>query len=182
MRLPSIFAFSIVCLFCAMQAHTAPAQTHTTTTRVRVYVALADACPICQKYAPTLTALHEKYRSHADFIGIFPDPYTTQSEVETFAKQYQCGFALQRDSTQVLTKKLGLRITPEVVVLAHDGSVLYKGRIDNAFPKLGVRRNNVTEHSLADALEAITRKKNVKVAQTQAVGCMIELYSQTARK
>jgi thiol-disulfide isomerase/thioredoxin len=152
------------------------------TQRVRVYVALADACPICQKYAPTLKALNEKYRKHADFIGIFPDPYTTQAEINTFAKQYPCGFAMQRDSSQNLARKLGLRITPEVAVVAGDGKILYKGRIDNAFPRLGARRSIITEHSLADALEAIVQKKAVKVAQTQAVGCMIELYSQTASK
>jgi uncharacterized protein YllA (UPF0747 family) len=102
--------------------------------------------------------------------------------VETFTKQYPCGFAMERDSTQVLVKKLGLRITPEVAVVASDGRILYKGRIDNAFPRLGVRRSIVTEHSLADALEAIVQKKAVKDVQTQAVGCIIEVYSQTARK
>jgi thiol-disulfide isomerase/thioredoxin len=149
---------------------------------VTVYVFLADACPICQTYAPTLKALSEKYAASAVFVGIFPDPFTTDSDVRTFADAYPCGFPLWRDSLQTLTRQLQARITPEVVVVSARGTTLYRGRIDNQFPGLGKRRTIVTEHDLDDALGAIAKGHRVKTAQTQAVGCWVERIEATARK
>ncbi|MFY8001553.1 MAG: redoxin domain-containing protein [Candidatus Kapaibacteriota bacterium] len=142
---------------------------------VRVVVFLADGCPICQKYAPTLRRLHEKYRmANVEFIGIFPDTFTTDAEVEAFAKQYPCGFPMKRDSAQTLAKILKARTTPEVFVFSSKGQIVYRGRIDNEFPTLGARRSVITENNLDDTLFAITHQKAVRIKKTSAVGCLIE--------
>jgi thiol-disulfide isomerase/thioredoxin len=151
-------------------------------TSVFVYIFLADGCPICQQYAPKLKALCAKYAATATFVGVFPDPFTTDDEVRTFASKFPCGFAMQRDSAQQLTRRLKARITPEVVIVSAQMSaqptetVLYRGRIDNQFPDLGKRRSVVTEHDVDDALAAIAQGRRAKIHQTQAVGCTIERF------
>jgi thiol-disulfide isomerase/thioredoxin len=168
-----IVALALVCALLFSPAATSlNASIHA---RWRVVVFLSDTCPICQKYTPTLRALHEQYRSAgAEFVGIFPDPFTTNADIATFQDQYPCGFALQRDSARTLAKRLEARTTPEVFVLSEQGAVLYRGRIDNEFPSLGVRRTVVTERNLDDALRAITRGSSPRTKQTRAVGCAIE--------
>ena len=83
-------------------------------------------------------------------------------------------FALKRDSAQSAALRLKAQITPEAFVLSEQGSILYRGRIDNEFPALGARRSIVTERDLDNALAALVRGKSPKTKQTSPVGCMIE--------
>ena len=62
----------------------------------------------------------------------------------------------------------------EAVVIDPKGVVLYQGRIDNRYFGLGVRWGSVTEFYLRDALDATLGGKRPTVAQTEAVGCLIE--------
>jgi hypothetical protein len=65
-------------------------------------------------------------------------------------------------------------VTPEVVVFDETaGRVLYQGRIDNLFERVGKRRRVVTLHELKDALDAIRNNIPVPVARTTAVGCLL---------
>lgn len=141
-----------------------------------VLVFLAESCPICQQYAPVLRELYQRYTPQKfDFLGIFPDTETLPEEIEKFTREYKLPFPTRLDSAQQLVSLVKATITPEVVVLSPQGTVLYQGRIDNMFVGWGKKRTLITEHDLADALEALANKKPVARTKAAAVGCFIEV-------
>ena len=144
--------------------------------RATVYVFLADTCPISQGITPELRELYFRYaRQGVGFGGVFPDPATSAAAVAAFAQTYRLPFVCSRDGGHRLTRRLGARVTPEAVVLAADGrTVLYRGRIDDGFVRLGQRRTLIQHHDLAAALAAIVAGQPVAVAKTEPVGCFIE--------
>ena len=79
------------------------------------------------------------------------------------------GTADRRD----LVKATGAAITPTAVVVRPDGSIAYRGRIDNSFAAVGIQRRVVTEHDLRDALDEVLAGQPVKNPEEPAVGCYI---------
>lgn len=140
-----------------------------------VYVFLAETCPISQQATLALRNLYAAYAPHGvQFVGLFPDQQTSPADIAAFARTYKVPFPLKMDSQKQLTQRFQARITPEVVVAAADGrTVLYQGRIDNSYVRLGQRRTVTTQQELRDALAAITAGKPVANARTEAVGCFI---------
>lgn len=142
--------------------------------KATVYVFLADTCPICQTSTLALRKLHATYAPQGvAFVGIFPDAQTRPADIILFQRQYQVPFPLRQDEGQLLTRRLHARITPEAVVLAPDGRLLYQGRIDDSYVALGKRRTVVVHHELQDALAAVVSGQPVAVPRTEAVGCFI---------
>lgn len=149
-------------------------QTKIVAHKATVFVFLSETCPICQSYTLPLKELWKKYQDKGiRFVGVFPNHYVTQKDIEEFKKTYQIPFALQSDSMAVFTKKFNAGITPEVFVENDSGQLVYSGRIDDSFYAVGKRRKVVTTHELADALADIESGKAVRVSKTQAVGCII---------
>jgi peroxiredoxin len=140
-----------------------------------VYVFLAESCPISQQATLALRNLYAAYAPRGvQFVGLFPDQQTSAADIATFGHTYEVPFPLKVDSKKQLTRRFQARITPEVVVTAADGhTVLYQGRIDNSYVRLGQRRTVITQQELRDALAAITAGKPVPKARTEAVGCFI---------
>jgi hypothetical protein len=144
--------------------------------KATVYVFLADTCPISQAATLPLRELHGRYASQGiRFVGVFPAKETTPAALAGFAKTYQVPFPLQADPGRQLTRRLHARITPEAVVVAANGrTILYQGRLDDSYARLGQRRTVVSHHELADALAAVAGGRPVAVPRTEAVGCFIE--------
>jgi hypothetical protein len=144
--------------------------------RATVYVFLAETCPISQAATLPLRELHGRYGAQGvRFVGVFPARETNPAGLAAFAKTYQLTFPLQGDAGHQLTKKLHARVTPEAVVVAADGrTVLYQGRLDDAYAGLGQHRTVTRQHELADALAAVAAGRPVAVPRTEPVGCFIE--------
>ena len=144
--------------------------------KATVYVFLADTCPISQAATLPLRELHGRYAAQGvTFIGVFPAPETDLTARAAFGQMYQVPFALLPDPGHALTRRWRATVTPEAVVVAADGrTVLYQGRLDDAYARLGQRRTVVQHHELADALAAVVAGRPVAVPHTEPVGCFIE--------
>ncbi|MDQ2792988.1 MAG: redoxin family protein [Bacteroidota bacterium] len=144
--------------------------------RATVYVFLAETCPISQAATLPLRELHARYGARGvRFVGVFPARETTPAGLAAFAKTYQLAFSLQADAGHQLTRRLHARVTPEAVVVAADGrTVLYQGRLDDAYAGLGQHRAVTNHHELAEALAAVAAGQPVAVPRTEPVGCFIE--------
>jgi hypothetical protein len=70
-------------------------------------------------------------------------------------------------------RKLTATVTPEVFLIRND-SVMYHGRIDDSFVRVGKRRAHVKNRELRNALEAILQGQQPEVSHVPAVGCIIE--------
>ena len=144
--------------------------------RATVYVFLAETCPISQAATLPLRELHARYGGQGvRFVGVFPARETTPAGLAAFAKTYQLTFPLQPDAGHQLTRQLHARVTPEAVVVAADGrTILYQGRLDDAYAGLGQHRAITRHHELAEALAAVVAGQPVAVPRTGPVGCFIE--------
>ena len=143
---------------------------------ITVYIFLLESCQICQNQTAELNDIHQKYAtSGIEFIGIFPNnEFSTQDGIDSFQTKYKLDFPLKFDPNQLIASQYQATITPEVVVVRNtDQTILYRGKIDNSYERVGIRRSVITEFYLKDALNQILENKEITVPQTIAVGCFI---------
>lgn len=138
---------------------------------------LLEDCKICQYYTPIMRQLHETYKSdHITFIGYFPNRFSSENDIKIFKEKYNIPFDLKKEFFQTKTQKYKVTVTPEVVVINEtNGDVIYQGRIDNSYQKLGKRRRVITQHDLKDVLESLSNHDYRVVQKTKAIGCLITL-------
>ena len=109
-----------------------------------------------------------------DFYLVHVDPEVTVERARTHAEDFSLPCTILMDPTQELVKTVGVTVTPEAVVIANDGAIAYRGRIDNWYGDLGSKRPlGATRHELRDALSALLDGEPVPQARTEAVGCYI---------
>lgn len=144
---------------------------------VIVYVFMLEDCPITQYYIPKLKTLFDNYHPYnIDFIGLFPNKYSKPEKIDSFKHNYQIPFPLKTDYFQKKVQQFKATVTPEVIVYNKTcDEVLYQGRIDNAYSRVGRPRYKISQDELADALESIVRGESIKKKKTEAIGCYISL-------
>jgi peroxiredoxin len=143
--------------------------------KASIILFLSPDCPMCQNYTLTIKQMEEQYeKAGIHFYGIFPGTWYSVEEIIRFKKEYQLNINMLLDKDKQLTHLLKATITPEAVVINHDGKILYQGRIDNWMYTAGKKRLVITKHELKDALEAIVNNRTISVSKTDPVGCLIE--------
>ncbi len=145
------------------------------TDQITVYVFLHEACLISQYYTLPLRQLHEEYASeNLSFVGLFPNASSQVEKIQEFKATYKIPFALQLDEGQAKTEAFGATITPEVVVYNEtQGQILYQGRIDDAYARVGQRKRITHTAELKDVLAAISNGQVIQTQNAPAVGCFI---------
>jgi hypothetical protein len=104
---------------------------------------LAPDCPISNSYAPEINAI---VRDNGDkplrFHVVYVDPDLTAEAARKHADSFgfRCPVLLDREHR--LAAATGVTITPEVAVVMADGLVVYRGRIDDSYPRIGVKRRS----------------------------------------
>lgn len=143
--------------------------------RFSVYFFLLEDCKISQAYTPILKQLFSNYSNDSiRFYGLFPNPISSETGAEAFKQKYKLPFPCTTAQANATARRLRIEVTPEVVVLENGTQqVLYQGRIDNLFERVGKRRKVVTVRELEDALKAIRQNREPLIKRTQAVGCIL---------
>ncbi len=143
--------------------------------RISIYVFLHENCIISQFYTLPLKELHTTFASEQiQFIGLFPNHSSQPKSIQQFKEKYQIPFELKTDHTRQITNSLNATVTPEVVIYNESqNQILYQGRIDNSYARVGKKRQITTSSELKDALEAIVSDTPILTPKTQAVGCFI---------
>ena len=133
---------------------------------------LQPDCPVSNAYAPEIKRICADYepKKIAAFV-VHADPDVSIEHAKRHAKEYGLACPVLRDPTHVLVKRTGVTIAPEVAVLAPDGKILYRGRIDDLYVDYGKRRAEPTQRDLRNALEAVLQGKAVPAPTTKAIGC-----------
>jgi hypothetical protein len=134
-------------------------------------------CPIANAYAPEIARLVKEFEPKGvTFVIAYPRPDLKPDAARRHALEFKFPCPAVLDSDLALTKRLGATITPEAVVLSPTGEVLYRGRIDDRYPKVGGKRREVpTSLDLRDALAAALAGKPTPRPWPPAVGCDIDL-------
>lgn len=144
---------------------------------ITVYVFLAEECIIGQYYTPLLRQLAGDYARHRiTFVGLFPNFNSKPKKMAAFKKKYKIPFELKTDYFKTKTKKFGATVTPEVVVFNETKeAIIYKGRIDDAYARIGKRKRRATTSELKDVLNAIANDQPLPFEKTEAIGCFINM-------
>ncbi len=159
----SLFVFS--CCFCFSQ-----------TKKINVYTFIAEECPISIYMCKDLKTISAAYSDKANFYLVFPLQTSTAKTATKFkAKNKLAEFNIIVDNQQTLTKKLGASITPEVVITDSANTILYKGRINDAYLEPGKRRHIYNNNDLSNALLLLSNGKQVPTPWKPAIGCYITI-------
>ena len=142
--------------------------------RATVLLFIAHDCPIANGYAPEIQRIAAAYAPRGlAFDLVYVDPGFSAAQARAHEAAYGYHLPALRDTAHILIRMTGAVVTPEAAVLAPDGRLLYRGRIDNKYPALGVQRTVITRHDLCAALDAILSARPVAAKMTQAIGCSI---------
>lgn len=140
--------------------------------RVVVLVFLGAECPLSNQYAPDLQEMLKDWSKRGVVLeGVYSDPDATAESATAHAKEYGLTFPLLLDPEQTVARSLGIRVTPEAVVLSPDGDILYRGRIDDRYTADGIREDGPQVHDLKAAVEAVLSGKTPPNAEVRAFGC-----------
>jgi hypothetical protein len=132
---------------------------------------LEPDCPVANGYAPEMRRLAARYAPQGiAFYGVHSRPGVSAALAARHAAEFGLGFPILLDPAQVVAAEAGVRRTPEAVLLAPDGQVLYGGQIDASLePDAPPRRPRPGD--LETALTAVARGEMPVVTETRAYGC-----------
>ena len=140
-----------------------------------VLIFVAHDCPISNAYAPEINRICALYTAkQIAFYIVYPEAGFSPAQARRHAREYGYQCPLLPDAGHRIVKKTRVTVTPEVAVLAPQGKVLFRGRIDDRFAVLGKPRLQATHHDLRLALDAISAHKPIGTPRTTATGCDIE--------
>ena len=137
---------------------------------------IASDCPISNVYAPEIVRICTAYQSRGISCRLaYEDAKLDASSLRKHLIEYKLqGVQSTWDRDRTLADDAGVTITPTAVVRDVRGNVRYRGRIDNLYINIGRTRQQVTNHDLTDALDAVLAGRPVREAITEALGCYIE--------
>lgn len=139
-----------------------------------VLLFLGIDCPISNRYAPLLERMRATYDGRGvRFVAVFSGPGLNGSAVRHHLDEYSLHLPALLDRNALLASQTGAKVTPEAVVLAPNGQVLYRGRIDDQYVAWGKTRLQPTVQDLRDALDQTLAGQPVAHPVTKALGCSI---------
>lgn len=143
--------------------------------KANVFIFISPECPLCENYTKTIKTLQQKYKSQeVAWHSIVAGSYYPMEQIDSFLQVYQFKIPVLLDVQYEMASYFKASVTPEVFVVDENNQIAYSGKIDNWMYKLGIKRPNITEHYLDDALDSILNGKEITIKKTEAVGCIIE--------
>ncbi len=137
---------------------------------------VTNDCPVSNYYAHEIRRICDGYAERG--VGcalVYTDPAMTDEQAKKHAQDYGHGaYPKIVDRTHALVKAAGATINPTAVLVRPDGSIAYRGRIDNSFAAIGIQRRVVTEHDVRDALDEVIAGRAVSRPEEPAIGCYIQ--------
>lgn len=135
---------------------------------------VGSECPISNSYAPELNRLDKEFRDKGvSLYLVYSDPSEKRASALAHWKSFHLAMPGILDPRQELMKKAGASRTPEAAIFDSGGNLVYRGRIDDRWPKLGVARTKAQKRDVHDVLEAVLKGRKGRFAFTEAVGCYI---------
>lgn len=146
--------------------------------RATVWVFIVHDCPICNGYAPLLGRLAAEYGPRGvRWRAVYAEPGLSVADLRTHARAYGLPGPLFADSGLNLARDCGITVTPEIAVFNSASQLVYRGRIDDLYPRIGQQRPRANTQDLRDALDQVIAGQAVAEPRTAAVGCALETPS-----
>jgi thiol-disulfide isomerase/thioredoxin len=143
--------------------------------RAFVFMATNTTCPLVRKYLPKLKQLQAAFADQdVLFVALNVGATDTIREMASQAIEFDLPVYFVKDADGSCVKRLGLRKTPEVVVLDRDHTLRYRGRIDDQL-RIGGTKPQASREDLKAALTELLSDQPIQVTQTEVDGCLIEV-------
>jgi hypothetical protein len=142
--------------------------------RATVFVFIHPDCPVSNRYAPELNRLHKEYDARGiRLFAVYPGREDDEATIRTHYKEFGLQLTALRDPDFRLADRAGATMTPEAAVFVKN-TLVYRGRIDDRAPRLGVWRPHANVRDLVNVLQRVDAGDIPAFASTQAVGCYIK--------
>ncbi len=144
-----------------------------------VVVFMCNHCPYVKAYLDRLMAIQRDYQDRGvTLIGINANdeqkyPEDSFEKMKVYAKDWNLNFPYLRDRTQDVAQAFGAICTPEPFVVDKQGSLRYRGQIDDNYRDA----NAVTSQDLRDALEQVLKGEPITKPMEPAIGCSVKWLS-----
>jgi thiol-disulfide isomerase/thioredoxin len=142
---------------------------------VSVVIFTCNQCPYAKAFEPRIIELARQYQAKGVvFYAIDPNDeaqYSVESLAEMKARAAANGypFPYLKDGDSAIAHAYGARVTPHVYVIDGDGTLRYRGYVDDS-AKPEERRTT----GLSNALDDLLAGKSVANQTTRAFGCTIK--------
>jgi thiol-disulfide isomerase/thioredoxin len=141
--------------------------------KAKVFVFTNTTCPLVKKYMPRLVELDNEFRSQGVlFTAVNVGAEDTVRMMAAQAVDYRAPFYFVKDWDLSCANALGVRKTPEVVILDSNNIIRYRGRVDDQL-RIGGTKPSATREDLREAITEILADSTVSVTQTEVDGCWI---------
>lgn len=131
-------------------------------------------CPIANRYVGELNRIAEAYEGKGvRLYGVLVDPSLSAEDAKTHAKEFEYRFPVLLDVDHELVRRTEAKKTPEAVVYDRTGRIVYRGRIDDRWVRLGKRKQHPDRADLRLALDAVLSDREVEAPETEVIGCYI---------
>lgn len=140
-------------------------------------VFLSPECPVSNQYLPELNRIAQQFQAEPlEFYGVVADPTLPRTKVADYCREFGIEFPVLFDTAGLLASACRPSHVPQAFVLNRQGTVAYRGRIDDQYAAVRQRRDQASQHDLIDALRAVIADQTPAVAQTDPVGCRLEPF------
>lgn len=139
-----------------------------------VVAVIGIECPLAKMYAHRLQQIADEFAAeNVAVVALDPNRHDSITEIAAFARQHELKYPILKDLNNALADRLGAERTPTVYVLDRDHKVRYHGRIDDQHSVGAKSKPEPSRHDLKEAIRDVLARRDVRVAETEAVGCLI---------
>lgn len=141
-----------------------------------------NGCPIVRNTLPVMHEIRDRYRAQGvEFLLLNSNLQDDRDAIGKEAAEFGIDFPILVDDTQLIGESLDVTRTAEVFVIdPRSWRLLYRGPVDDRLA-YGTQRPAARNHYLTDALDATLQGKPLAVAQTEALGCLVNLPERERR-
>jgi len=137
-----------------------------------VLVFVSVDCPIANRFLPEIESLGARFAPGGLPVAyIYASPFESDAQVEMHRREYGLLLPAFRDPGFRVARRFSASRTPEAVLIRPDGSVAYRGRINDQYTAPGQGRPAPTRHDLAEAAAEFLSGGLVTQRLVPAVGC-----------
>ncbi|MFP4171783.1 MAG: redoxin domain-containing protein [Candidatus Hydrogenedentota bacterium] len=128
-------------------------------------------CPWSAAVDTQLAELHEQYAEEdVVFLGIDSHYDVDLEEIEAYVEESGKPYPVLKDENHAYADRMGVRVTPEILVADTEGRLVYQGAFDNRI----VPDNAGSVNYLEETLDALLAGEPVPRESTSAWGCTIK--------
>lgn len=137
-----------------------------------VLVFVSVDCPIANRFLPEIESLGARFGPEGLPVAyVYASPFESDVQVESHRREYGLLLPAFRDPGFRVARRFGACLTPEAVLIRPDGSLAYRGRVNDQYTAPGQGRPAPTRHDLAEAAEEFLSGGLASQRWVPAVGC-----------